>query len=562
MTKSPPDAATPGPARPASGSAPSPLTVAAGVKAHGHGTHHAQTQPATPAKTVVGEPVTGAQSLVRSLEALGVEVVFGIPGGAILPAYDPLFDSDGAAHPGPARAGRRARRDRVRPGHRQGRRLHGHLRPGRDQPGHPDRRRLHGLGRRSSPSPARWPAARSVRTPSRRPTSRASRCRSPSTTSWSSAAEDIPRILAEAFHLAGTGRPGPVLVDIPKDVLQAQTDVQLAAHARPARLPADPAPARQADPRGGQADRDGPPAGALRRRRGAQGAAPRPQLRTLAELTGIPVVTTLMARGAFPDSHPQHLGMPGMHGTVARGLRAAEGRPAGRAGRPLRRPGHRQAGLFAPDAHDHPRRHRPGRDRQEPGRRRADRGRRQVRHRRADRRRGGRARGRAPGRPHRLVAPARRHAASATRWATTSRRRHPGPAVRDRAARRDRRPGRDLRRRRRPAPDVGGPVHLLREPGHLAQLRRPGHDGLRRAGGDGRQGRPAGHDGLGDRRRRLLPDDQPGAGHLRDRGHPDQGRRSSTTATWAWSGSGRRCSTTSATPTPTWVPTSTASPTS
>ena len=44
----------------------------------------------------------------------------------------------------------------------------------------------------------------------------------------------------------------------------------------------------------------------------------------LAELTGIPVVTTLMARGAFPDSHPQHLGMPGMHGTVAGGLRAAE----------------------------------------------------------------------------------------------------------------------------------------------------------------------------------------------------------------------------------------------
>src|SRR6185369_16279148 len=50
------------------------------------------TQPA-PAKAVVAEPVTGAQSLVRSLESLGVDVMFGIPGGAILPAYDPIFDS-------------------------------------------------------------------------------------------------------------------------------------------------------------------------------------------------------------------------------------------------------------------------------------------------------------------------------------------------------------------------------------------------------------------------------------------------------------------------------------
>ena len=62
------------------------------------------------------------------------------------------------------------------------------------------------------------------------------------------------------------------------------------------------------------------------------------------------------------------------------------------------------------------------------------------------------------------------------------------------------------------------------QPGHLAQLRRPRHHGLRGARGDGRQGRPPGHDRLGDRRRRLLPDDQPGARHLRDQRHPDQGR--------------------------------------
>ena len=77
------------------------------------------------------------------------------------------------------------------------------------------------------------------------------------------------------------------------------------------------------------------------------------------------------------------------------------------------------------------------------------------------------------------------------------------------------------------------------------------HDGLRGAGRDGRQGRPAGRDGLGDRRRRLLPDDQPGARHLRASRASRSRSPSSTTATSAWSGSGRRCSTTSATPTPT-----------
>src|SRR5215510_3178060 len=76
---------------------PSPLTVAAGVRAHA--AQAAQPAPATtapaapPAKAVVTESVTGAQALVRSLESLGVDVMFGIPGGAILPAYDPIFDS-------------------------------------------------------------------------------------------------------------------------------------------------------------------------------------------------------------------------------------------------------------------------------------------------------------------------------------------------------------------------------------------------------------------------------------------------------------------------------------
>jgi len=84
MTKSPPD--NPSPPR-----QPSPLTVAAGVRPH-PAAKHTTVAPAVP-KVTNPEPVSGAQSLVRSLEALGVEVMFGIPGGAILPAYDPIFDS-------------------------------------------------------------------------------------------------------------------------------------------------------------------------------------------------------------------------------------------------------------------------------------------------------------------------------------------------------------------------------------------------------------------------------------------------------------------------------------
>jgi acetolactate synthase-1/2/3 large subunit len=126
----------------------------------------------------------------------------------------------------------------------------------------------------------------------------------------------IPQAIAEAFHLAATGRPGPVLVDLPKDVLQEQTTFSwppkldlpgykpvLRPHAKQireaARLIADSR--RPVLYVGG---------GVIKGRATAE-------LRTLAELTGIPVVTTLMARGAFPDSHRQHLGMPGMHGTVA-----------------------------------------------------------------------------------------------------------------------------------------------------------------------------------------------------------------------------------------------------
>jgi acetolactate synthase-1/2/3 large subunit len=129
-------------------------------------------------------------------------------------------------------------------------------------------------------------------------------------------AEDLPRVLKEAFHLARTGRPGPVLVDIPKDVLQAQTTFSW-----PPTLEL-PGYRPTLHPHGKQIREAARLIGTARRPvlyvgGGVLKAAATESLRKLAELTGIPVVTTLMARGAFPDSHPQHLGMPGMHGTVA-----------------------------------------------------------------------------------------------------------------------------------------------------------------------------------------------------------------------------------------------------
>ncbi|MGH3596644.1 MAG: biosynthetic-type acetolactate synthase large subunit, partial [Mycobacterium sp.] len=128
--------------------------------------------------------------------------------------------------------------------------------------------------------------------------------------------DDIPRVIAEAFHIASTGRPGAVLVDIPKDVLQGQC-----TFAWPPRLDL-PGYKPNTKPHNRQVREAAKLIAAARKPvlyigGGVIRGEACEQLRELAELTGIPVVTTLMARGAFPDSHRQHLGMPGMHGTVA-----------------------------------------------------------------------------------------------------------------------------------------------------------------------------------------------------------------------------------------------------
>jgi acetolactate synthase-1/2/3 large subunit len=271
--------------------------------------------PVARAKAVVDEPMSGASSLVRSLEALGVDVVFGIPGGAILPAYDPLFDSS-------------VRHILVR--HEQGA---GHAATGYAQ----------ATGRVGVCMATSGPGATNLVTPIADAymdsvgivaiTGQVGRS-SIGTDAFQEAdiagitvpitkhnylvqsAEELPRVLAEAFHLASTGRPGPVLVDIPKDVLQGP-----ARFSWPPTLEL-PGYRPTLHPHGKQI-REAAKLMATARRPviyaggGVLRAGAATQLRKLAELTGIPVVTTLMARGAFPDSHRQHLGMPGMHGSVA-----------------------------------------------------------------------------------------------------------------------------------------------------------------------------------------------------------------------------------------------------
>ena len=252
-------------------------------------------------------------------------------------------------------------------------------------------------------------------------------------------AEDLPRILAEAFHLAGTGRPGPVLVDIPKDVLQAQTEF-----AWPPTLEL-PGYRPTLQPHGKQI-REAARLIAWPAARCSTSAAAcsRPHASEVLQQAGR---ADRRAGGHHADGPGRVPGLPpAAHGHARharhgrRGLRAAEGRPAGRARRPLRRPGHRPAGHASPRARQivHA-----DIDPAEIGKNRA-----------ADvpivgdaqhvieeliAARGGRAQGRAPGRPDRLVAPARRHPRPLPAGLGGAAGRHPRPAVRDQAARRDRR---------------------------------------------------------------------------------------------------------------------------
>ncbi|VBA49731.1 Acetolactate synthase large subunit IlvB1 [Mycobacterium attenuatum] len=266
-------------------------------------------------KHVAPQQLTGAQAVIRSLEELDVDVIFGIPGGAVLPVYDPLFDSQKLRH--------------VLVRHEQG-------------AGHAASGYAHATGRVGVCMATSGPGATNLVTP----LADAQMDSIPvvaitgqvgrgliGTDAFQEAdisgitmpitkhnflvrtGDEIPQVLAEAFHIAASGRPGAVLVDIPKDVLQGQCTFSW--------------PPRMDLP--GYKPNTKPHNRQIRAAAKLIAAARKPvlyvgggvirgeatqQLRELAELTGIPVVTTLMARGAFPDSHRQNLGMPGMHGTV------------------------------------------------------------------------------------------------------------------------------------------------------------------------------------------------------------------------------------------------------
>jgi acetolactate synthase-1/2/3 large subunit len=264
----------------------------------------------------MSEQMTGAQSLIRSLEHAGVTDVFGIPGGAILPAYDPMMDSQQIRH--------------ILVRHEQA-------------AGHAAEGYAAATGRVGVCMATSGPGATNLVTPIADAHMDsvpivAITGQVPSTAIGTDAFQEadirgitmpitkhnflvtdpaeIPRAIAEAFHLAATGRPGPVLVDISKDALQATTtftwpdSIDLPGYkpvAKPhskqireaARLIVESK--RPVFYVGG---------GVIRGNATAE-------LRRFVELVGAPLVTTLMARGAFPDSHGQHLGMPGMHGTVA-----------------------------------------------------------------------------------------------------------------------------------------------------------------------------------------------------------------------------------------------------
>ena len=265
---------------------------------------------------MTGQQMTGAQALVESLEHAGAEVVFGLPGGAILPTYDPLMDAKKLRH--------------VLVRHEQG-------------AGHAASGYAHATGKVGVCLATSGPGATNLITA----IADAQMDSIPlvaitgqvgsmfiGTDAFQEAdivgmtmpvtkhnflvkdAAEIPKVIKQAFHIASTGRPGAVLVDVTKD---AQQDMMEFVWPETLDLPG-----YRPEPR--------PHSKQIREAVRLMLEAKRPvfllgggvlrgsatdEVRELVDASGIPFTTTLMARGALPDSHPSHLGMPGMHGTVA-----------------------------------------------------------------------------------------------------------------------------------------------------------------------------------------------------------------------------------------------------
>ncbi|MGO2820557.1 MAG: biosynthetic-type acetolactate synthase large subunit, partial [Brachybacterium tyrofermentans] len=263
-----------------------------------------------------GQQMTGAQALVESLKHAGAEVVFGLPGGCILPTYDPLMDAEDIRH--------------ILVRHEQG-------------AGHAASGYAHATGKVGVCLATSGPGATNLITaiadaqmdsiPLVAITGQVG-SQFIGTDAFQEAdivgmtmpvtkhnflvsdADEIPRVIKQAFHIASTGRPGAVLVDVTKDAQQAMTTFTWPETLDLPGYRPDPRPhskqIREAISLLLEAKR---PVfllgGGVLRGRASQ------EVGELIDLSGAPFVTTLMARGALPDSHPSHLGMPGMHGTVS-----------------------------------------------------------------------------------------------------------------------------------------------------------------------------------------------------------------------------------------------------
>ena len=265
---------------------------------------------------MTGQQMTGAQALVESLKHAGAEVVFGLPGGAILPTYDPLMDAVGLRH--------------ILVRHEQG-------------AGHAASGYAHATGKVGVCLATSGPGATNLITaiadaqmdsiPLVAITGQVASTFI-GTDAFQEAdivgmtmpvtkhnflvtdAADVPKVIKQAFHIASTGRPGAVLVDVTKDAQMGMTEF-----AWPQTLDL---PGYRPDPR--------PHNKQIREAASLLMAAERPvfllgggvirggasqEVTELIDVSGAPFATTLMGRGALPDSHPSHLGMPGMHGSVS-----------------------------------------------------------------------------------------------------------------------------------------------------------------------------------------------------------------------------------------------------
>ena len=294
---------------------PTPATVAHRNAARAATNGRAAAQDSTTKETVASERMTGAQAIVRSLEELGADVVFGLPGGAVLPLYDPIYSSTKVRH--------------VLVRHEQGA---GHAATGYAQVS----------GKVGVCIATSGPGATNLVTP----IADANLDSVPmvaitgqvghtllGTDAFQEAdirgitlpvtkhnfmvtdPNDIPAALAEAFYVASTGRPGAVLVDVPKDIQNAEMDFVWPPKINlPGYRPVTTPHARQIEEAVRLISQAKQPVFYIGG--GVIKANAHKELKEFAEYTGIPVVTTLMALGSFPDSHELHMGMPGMHGTV------------------------------------------------------------------------------------------------------------------------------------------------------------------------------------------------------------------------------------------------------